>query len=230
MADARHVQFARELEQRDAALAEALATVRALQADVEELRAHAQLARATLERYPDGRAEIEHAVDEARIEIDAREAELAAAEAELASAREGEPELAASRALTRATDAASSARKRVARVEAERDTLEREHARAEADLPRLRARAAELAARLTATPRATSVPVGEDEVDWTSRARAALFVAAGSLETERERVVREANELAAAALGDPASATSVSLVRARIEQAESGGTLPISPS
>jgi chromosome segregation ATPase len=218
MADARHVQLARELEQRDTTIADALATVRALQADVEELREHAQAARAIVERHADARAEVEHALDETRIELHAREEELATAEAELASAREGEPELAARRALTRAGDAATSARQRVARVEHERETLEREHARAEADVPRLRARAAELAARLTATPRATAVPFDEDEIEWTSRARAALFVAAASLETEREQVVREANELAAAALGDPTSATSVSLVRARIEQ------------
>ena len=77
--------------------------------------------------------------------------------------------------------------------------------------------------RLAATPRTTAVPAPapglEALVGWTSRARAALFVTAGGLETERERVVREAAELGAAVLGEPTAATSVRLVRERVERA-----------
>jgi hypothetical protein len=218
MADASHVRFARELEQRDAAIAADLAAVRALQADVEELRTHALAALTVRERYPSEREALERVRDEARHELQAREADLAAAESELARARPGDAEAAARRAVTRAADAAASALRRVARLEAEGDALEQQHARAEADEPRLRARAVELAERLRAAPRATAVDQREDTVEWTSRARAALFVAAGNLETDRERVVREANELAAAALGDPSAAASVTLIRARIEQ------------
>ncbi|HEY6053739.1 MAG TPA: hypothetical protein VIU86_07385, partial [Gaiellaceae bacterium] len=54
-------------------------------------------------------------------------------------------------------------------------------------------------------------------IEWTTRARAALFVAVGGLESERERIVREANELGAAVLGDASVVTSVRLVRERIE-------------
>ncbi|MBA3788673.1 MAG: hypothetical protein H0X21_08270, partial [Actinobacteria bacterium] len=54
--------------------------------------------------------------------------------------------------------------------------------------------------------------------EWVSRAHAAVFVARSGLETERERVVREANELAASVLGEPFSATSVDVVRKRLEQ------------
>jgi hypothetical protein len=55
--------------------------------------------------------------------------------------------------------------------------------------------------------------------DWAGRARAALFVARGTLETERERIVAEANALGAAVTGEPAAGTSVALVRKRIEDA-----------
>ena len=41
MADARHVQFARELEERDERVAAALEALQQLQADVAEVRAHA---------------------------------------------------------------------------------------------------------------------------------------------------------------------------------------------
>jgi chromosome segregation ATPase len=219
MADARHVRFARELEERDRAVAADLAEVRALQADVEELRTHAQAGNETIARYPAAAAEVAAAVAEAQRELHARERELAAASEEHARAREGDAKAAAQRALTRAEDAASSARKRVARVEDERDALAREHERATADRPRLQARAAELGRRLAAAPRTTAVPAAVDAAAWAARARAALFVAAGSLEADRERIVREANELAAAALGEPTAYASVSLIRARIEQA-----------
>jgi chromosome segregation protein len=218
MADARHVQFARELEARDATIAGALARVHALQADVEELRAHAVAAERFRERAPQERARLERALEEARAEVATRAADVAAAEAELERARDGEPRAAAERAVARARDAATDAGKRLARVEAERDALEREAAANEARAPKLEARAAELAKRLEATPRATAAAPTEP-VEWTSRARASLFSAAASLETERDRVVREANELAAAALGDATYAASVSLVREQIERA-----------
>ena len=56
-------------------------------------------------------------------------------------------------------------------------------------------------------------------LEWASRARAAILVARGGLETERERAVREANELAAAVLGEELGATRVSAVRERLERA-----------
>jgi hypothetical protein len=218
MADPRHVATARELEARDAQFAYALELVRRLQADVDELHTHAVATGMFLAALPNERARLATALADAGAELARREAELAAAEQELAQAKPGEAEAEARRSVTRARDAASSARKRVARVEDERDALEREAEAAEARVPRLTARAEELARRLESTPRASPVPAA-DPPEWTARARASLFVAAGSLETERERVVREANELAAAVLGDGSVATSVGLVRRRLESA-----------
>ncbi len=57
---------------------------------------------------------------------------------------------------------------------------------------------------------------------WAARVRAALFVVRGQLEGERERVVREANELGASVLGDPVTGASVALVRRRLEQTLGG--------
>jgi hypothetical protein len=92
------------------------------------------------------------------------------------------------------------------------------------EAPRLEERARELAARLGGLSRvsrqasAAPAPGLEGTIEWGARARAALFVVRSGLDTERERLVREANELAASALGEPAAATSVALVRERIEQ------------
>jgi hypothetical protein len=46
-----------------------------------------------------------------------------------------------------------------------------------------------------------------------------LFVVRGTLETERERVVVEANALGSAVLGEALGASSVATVRRRVEQA-----------
>jgi hypothetical protein len=223
MADAGHVRFARELEARDERLAAALAHVRALQADVDELRTQAAAAVAFRTSYPAEQARLarEHAT--AADELRERDAALAAAETQLARAKEGEDKAAARRAVTRTGDAASSARRKLARLAEERASLERDSVRVEEDAIRLERRGAELAMRLDRTPRTTTVPApdaGLEALDrWTSRARAALFVTAGGLENERERVVREAAELGAAVLGEPTAATSVRLVRERVERA-----------
>ena len=55
--------------------------------------------------------------------------------------------------------------------------------------------------------------------DWGSRVRSALFVVRGTLEAERERVVVEANVLGTSVLGEELGATSVAIVRRRLEAA-----------
>ena len=52
---------------------------------------------------------------------------------------------------------------------------------------------------------------------YAARAHAALFVVRGGLENERERIVLEANSLAASALGEQGGGASVALVRQRLE-------------
>ena len=222
MADARHVQFARELEARDERVADELGALQQLQAEVAELRTHGEAIAAFRAAYPGELARIEETAASACEELAARAAEREAAEVELERARSDEDRAAARRAVTRATDAESSSRRKLERAEEEQSTLEREAARLDEELPRLERRAMELGHRLEEHRRVTRIetdPSGlEPLLDWASRARAALFVAAGGLETERERIVREANELGAAALGEPAVVTSVRLVRERLER------------
>ena len=227
MAEGGHVEFARELEERDARLARAIEEVRALEAEVGEVRAHAEGIATIRAAYPFERDRLEQTLAEAREELSARAAELAGAEAELARAKAGEQEAAARRLVTRTADAAASARRKVERSEEELDLLEQEARRAEERLPLLQEQAGALSGRLAGLSRVTDVPAGpsdlESLLDWGSRARAALFVAGGGLETERERVVREANELGAAVLGEAALAASVATVRERIERASGPG-------
>ena len=57
-----------------------------------------------------------------------------------------------------------------------------------------------------------------DVEEWGARVRAGLFVAQGTLETERERIVAEANALGTAVLGEDLGGSSVALVRRRVEE------------
>ena len=68
--------------------------------------------------------------------------------------------------------------------------------------------------RLTAEP-------GEEPADvleWAARAHAAILVARSGLESERDRIFREANELGSSVLGEPLQSTNVTLVRRRVEE------------
>ena len=62
------------------------------------------------------------------------------------------------------------------------------------------------AGRLAALERVHAVEPPEPglagALDWSSRARGAVFVVRGGLEQERERIVREAEELGATLLGE----------------------------
>jgi hypothetical protein len=123
----------------------------------------------------------------------------------------------------RTRDALASSRRKLERAAEARDALAFDAAAAAQEEPELGRAAEELAARLAAAPRvsrgATEPGPGlAGTIDWGGRARAALFVARAGLDAERERVVREANELAAGALGEAVAATSVAGVRERLER------------
>jgi len=71
-----------------------------------------------------------------------------------------------------------------------------------------------VAAQADAVPPA---PAGVRElVEWASHAHAELFVAAGQLDAQRDRVIREANELATMLLGEPTYGSSVAQLAQRV--------------
>jgi hypothetical protein len=216
--------YARELEAEDAALAAALADVSALHGDARELHDRASSAHAFLAALPSERAAAAAAVDRAEREREERVTAARAAEDELEQAERSDKEkqiLAARRAVVRTRDAAATAERKLERARGAHEALERETAAIERDLPELESRARDLAGRLAQLPRAAvgmPAPGLDATIDWAARAETALFVARSGLESERERVVRQANELGASALGEPLIAMSVSLVRERIER------------
>jgi hypothetical protein len=58
---------------------------------------------------------------------------------------------------------------------------------------------------------------------WATDARAALFVARGQLAAQREQLIRQANELAAAVLGEPVTAWSAAAAARRVEAGDAQG-------
>jgi DNA repair exonuclease SbcCD ATPase subunit len=211
------LSFAEELERRDADVAQALARVEALQAEVDELRTHATAAASFLVTLPAAlaeRASDERAASEARdhAEQAAREAERLAERAE-----NKEQRLEAQRVLQRARDDLQAAEFWVTQARAAHAELDRQGAARRAEAEQLARRAVELA------PRVRDVPVASADLpgalEWASRARGALLLEHSGLAREREEVVREATELLASVLGEPLTATAVAGVRERLARA-----------
>ncbi len=217
------LQIAEELERRDALAAQALLDVERLQAEVDELRAHAAAVAAFLRELPATRAALD---DEERAAADAQVRATAArgvAEEELARVQERGSEsarLEAARVAQHARDAVEEADLRVARARQERTRLEAEAAERGEEAEQLERRGAELSAHPRfehdVAPPATGL---HGLLDWASQARGELIVAHAALATERDTIVREATELLAGALGEPLAGTGVAGVRDRLSEA-----------
>jgi hypothetical protein len=185
--------------------------------------------REALEEIPAEIAHAEQAEVEARAREQAARRDLDDATQRLEdivrSRRAGdEAKVAAERAVRRAGVAATDAATTVTRMEERSSNLRTDEVALRAEADGLAVAAAELASEVSDVPRLSdsgrTLP-GRTLVEieeWGARAHAALFVVRGSLESERDRIVLEANGLAAAALGEQVAGTSVALVRRRLEE------------
>ena len=228
-ASSEQLAHAAELERRDAVVGRELETILDIARRAGTIRGRASEISEALSGIPSSLAEIE--VRRREIEADAGRArsELAAAEALVAAletARRQKPDQ-----LDRARSQSSTAREQLADAEAQLGRLaateqelheQRESLRKEADaLPRAAAAvAAEIRslARVTETAGAEPGVTLDDIEEWGARVRSALFVARGTLETERERIVVEANVLGTAVLGENLGGSSVAVIRRRLEE------------
>jgi hypothetical protein len=217
------LQIADDLERRDDLAAQALREVELLQAEVDELRAHAGAVAAFLRELPAARAPLD---DEERAVAAAQAAAMDAlrtTEEEVARVQERGSEsarLEAARAAQHARDAMEETMLRAGRARQERMRLETEAAARGEEAEQLERRGAELSAhpRLEhdVAPPATGL---HGLLDWASRARGELLVSHAALATERDKIVREATELLAGVLGEPLSGIGVAGVRERLSQA-----------
>ena len=96
---------------------------------------------------------------------------------------------------------------------------------ASAEIPELIAQAQALARQLADIPlvstsgRLLPEPTLAGIVEWAARVHVALLVVRGQLDVERDRLVREANELGSVVLGEELAGSSVELVGRRVRTA-----------
>jgi chromosome segregation ATPase len=220
---------AAELERRDDAVAGELDTIHSLAERVGAVRARAQEVRAALDRLPLDREELGQRLNEAHAESARSRDELERAQSRVAalesSRRRREDELdRARKELATARDAERDSEARIARLGERGEELDAEECALDAEREQLVRAAADAAHELRANGRVTDAAGREpgstlaELDDWGGHARSALFVARGTLESERERIVVEANALGSAVLGEPLGASSVALVRRRLEE------------
>jgi hypothetical protein len=219
----------RELERVDDAVAAELVETDELYAAVEELRRRALEVEGFFARLPGERAaaaksalEAERALAEAGAAADEATAAVAAARSagndeRLAEARRRE--VAAQDSLHVAERRLEAARRRAAELEARAEAAQSEsHA--------LGASAGDLASTLADRPRVPGGAVADPGTsaagvaEWGTRARAALLVARSQATAERDAVVRQANELGTAVLGEPLPPLGA---REVVRRVESGG-------
>jgi chromosome segregation ATPase len=223
------VSLATELERRDAATARELDALAAVADRAGVLRARVAEVRAALARLPDELEELGRRAESARTEAESARDDLARAvervEALARARRRKQDE------LDRAEREAATARQLLVDAESEVVRVREQLEALRASEPELRREGATLAhdaqeiatelARLPRIPDSDGLEPGEslEELEeWGLLVRSALLVSRGTLEAERERIVAEANELAAGVLGGSLGASSVTTVRRRLEQ------------
>jgi len=215
--DALALDEIRRLAELDAELAAEAARLRALGDRVEAARGRAAAIDAFFAGYADEETRRRAATAAAREDLARREEDAARARAELAAARKDEERAAGERAVARAEDRLAVAGARVARAAHEEAELEREAAELAAEVPSLEQQAADVSSQLSDLPAAPTGP--KELVEWASRARANLFVSIRQLDAQRDRVIREANELGSMLLGEPLYGSTTAQVQHRLETA-----------
>jgi chromosome segregation ATPase len=203
--DGRALFELRELAEQDAELTAEADELRRRDDEVAAIRARAEAIDAFFASYPDEEARRRSAIVAADADLAHRRQEIADAEAVLARARDEEARIHAQHAVDRAHDHSAVAETKLHRAEGERAELEAEAAALPDELVELERRAGGGAAGARGL------------TDWASRAHAELFVAAGQIAASRERVIREAHELASMLLGEATYGATVAQALARVE-------------
>ena len=222
------LSHARELERRDAVVADELSALAELSESVGRLRARVGVLRESLASLPLERERLVERRTAAEHELTAATAGVEAAEARVAELsrsrrrREDELERAEKEAST-AREALTDSKARLARVEESSNALQTLEQQYSAESDEAATEVGRLAVAIGANARVASSTTRdpgrglEALEEWASQARSALFVARGTLEQERERIVVEANALGSAVLGEQLGGSSAAVIRRRVE-------------
>jgi chromosome segregation ATPase len=203
--DRRALSELRELAGHDAELTAEADELRRRDDDVAAIRVRAEAIDAFFSSYANQEARHGSAIAAARADLAHRLEELAQADAVLARARDEDARIHAQHAVDRAHDHRAVAESTLQRAEGELAELEREAAALPHELAELERRAG------------GGVAGARGLIEWASHTHAELFVAAGQIATSRERLIREADELASMLLGEPTYGATIAQALARVE-------------
>jgi hypothetical protein len=217
MDDRRAIEDLRKLAARDVTLGTREHRLLELDAVVRRIRGRAEAMEQFFARYEEARRRARSAIDAADAAVAMRCRQVAEAEAALAAEGDQERRELARRALERAEDHLSVAQISRASALSDAKQLEQQAEDWQEELPELERVARELSPDLPDVEPPGSG--GRMLIEWAAHAHATLFVAVRQVETERERVIREANELASALLGEPTYGSTAAQALDRVEHA-----------
>jgi len=213
----RRLEILEDLERTEEEVAAEVAEIDELYAACEELRGAALELIAFLEKLPEERAAAEREIEESTRALEAAADAAEQAEQELPAAEaagDAERLAAARRFHIRTRDALGVVERRARDALGRASELEAAATAAEEQAETRASRAGELAEALSRRPR-VAVEAGvrpatdpAEIAEWGTQARAALLVARSQVAAERDALVRQANELAANAVGEPIAAMS----------------------
>jgi hypothetical protein len=213
-----------ELEQADAEMSAQAAELHALLVRVRDLRETATAVQRTRADLPSRRRRAEQNLDRARDE--AQNARAALTEAQEAIRSTGDADKRRAELFeVRARDRLSVAERRVAEGEAEVIAVGESGRQLDVIAVKLQADGKALAHALRNRPRVAEDAGLEPEpgldglFTWADAAHAALFVARGQAVAEQDAVIRQANELGSAALGETLGVAGVAVVTRQVESA-----------
>ena len=148
-------------------------------------------------------------------ELGRRHKELTTTESELAAARNDEERAHAEKALARGRDHVAVAESGLLRARSAYEELEGDAAELPSELSHLEVEAGEISRSAPDLPTPGTGPRALSA--WASHAHAELFVALSQLGAQRERIIREANELASMLLGEPTYGSTVAQALRQVE-------------
>jgi chromosome segregation ATPase len=200
------VEALRELVARDRELEESASSLRLFDAAVAEIRERAEAIAAFFVRHAEQDERLRETEAHAAAALQKRRFEVDEARAQIDQARSDGERVLAEKQLARADDHIALAERALEQALGERASFDELAEQLTRELPTLGERARTLGA------------TDNDLIEWASTKHAELFVALGQLDTQRERVIREANELATALLGEPTFGSTPAQVLSRIER------------
>jgi chromosome segregation ATPase len=215
--DSRAAGELQSLAKRDEELVREAARLRDLDAAIAEIRTHAETITGFFAEHKLQKTRLRDAEREAEATLQHHRTELADAMAELEAARSDEERELRRRRVERANDHVAVAERGLEQANEAR----RSFVRTSDELTRELSALEEHARALSYTVADAKEPAPGGLSDWASQAHASLFVALGQVDAQRERVIREASELATALLGEPTYGSTLAQALARVKAASS---------